>query len=122
MKKMKLAACGIDCNECDLYKAEFDKNAAESLVRWFESKRWIGENDGAEAVMKKAPFCRGCWNKTGVHWCDTNCNLLKCCEDKQINHCGECSDFSCKKYMEFANDGDHHKKAMEYLLSLKKNS
>lgn len=66
MEKSKSAACGIDCNECGQYKItmEYDMKAAESLVEWFRSRGWIGENEGAEAIMKKAPLCRGCWNIT----------------------------------------------------------
>lgn len=122
MDNLKMAACGIDCNECELYKAEFDVKAAKALVEWFRDCGWIEQNDNAEAVMKKAPFCKGCWNKTGVHWSDGNCSLLVCCEEKQLNHCGECNDFPCKNYTEFANDGlENHKKAMEHLLSLRAN-
>lgn len=119
MNEMKLAACGIDCNECNLYKAEHDMKAAEALVEWFRSREWIGKDENAEAVMKNAPFCKGCWNKTDVHWCDKNCNLLTCCEEKLLNHCGECGDFPCEKYKKWTIDVDHHKSAMEYLLSLK---
>lgn len=39
--------------------------------------------------------------------------------NKQINHCGDCHDFPCEPYKEWVDGLDHHKKAMEYLLSLK---
>jgi len=39
MNKLKLAACGIACNECASYKVtiEQDMNAAERLVEWYRS-------------------------------------------------------------------------------------
>jgi general stress protein 26 len=125
MKRLNIAACGIDCNECGQYKvtAERDIKAAESLVEWFKSRGWIGENEGAEAVMKKSPLCKGCWNFTDdcffKEGCGS-CNIRVCCKEKQINHCGECIDFPCDDYMEYVGNAEHHKKAMEYLLSLRK--
>jgi hypothetical protein len=102
---------------------EQDLNAAEGLVGWYRSMGWIGENEGAEGVMKKAPLCKGCWNTTEDCFfrCGSSgeCNLRDCCTKKQINHCGDCIDFPCVKYMEFVGDLDHHKKAMEYLMSKK---
>ena len=55
MSKLKLAACGINCSECGSYKVtmEQDLKAAEGLVEWYRSAGWIGENEGAGAVLKK---------------------------------------------------------------------
>jgi hypothetical protein len=124
MHKMKLAACGIDCTECGSYKVtmEQDLNAAESLVEWYRGKGWIGENEGAEAVMKKNPLCKGCWASTNDCFFKHDCGLRICCVEKQINHCGECSDFPCEHYKEFADGHEFHQKAMEYLLSLRANT
>jgi len=97
--------------------------AAEGLVEWYRSQGWIGENEGAEAVMKKNPLCKGCWNTTDDCFFKCGCHPSRdfriCCAEKQINHCGECGDFPCEPYLEFVGDFEHHKKAMEYLLSLK---
>ena len=123
MDKLKLAACGIDCNECASYKVTTEHNlkSAELMLPWFRGQGLIGENEGAEAVVKYAPFCTGCWNIAGdCYWTGcNNCNLRICCIEKQINHCGECSDFPCEPYKKFASGGEVYKKAMEYLLSLK---
>ena len=127
MNKLKLAACGIDCNECASYKVtmEQDMNAAERLVEWYRSQKWIGENEGAEVVIKTAPLCRGCWNSNDDCFfkcgCPVNRDFRICCTEKQINHCGECSDFPCEDYIQWLGGLEHHEKAMEYLLSLKTN-
>ncbi len=125
MNKLKLAACGVDCSDCAQYKVtmEQDMKAAKTLAPWFKSQGWIGEDENAEAVLKKAPLCRGCWDKTEVFWglsgaCG-RCGLRACCEEKQIDHCGKCASFPCGAYMDWVADLDHHKKALEYLLSLK---
>ena len=123
MDKLRLAACGIDCNECASYKVTTEQNleSAELMLPWFRSQGLIEESEGAEAILKYAPFCTGCWKIAGdCYWpgCN-NCNLRICCIEKQINHCGECSDFPCEPYKKFASGGEVYKKAMDYLLSLK---
>lgn len=120
MNKLKMAACGIDCNECGTYNKEHDINAAELLVEWYRTRGWIGEDEGVEAVQKNPPFCKGCWgDKSEIAAFCVDCYIRACCEENGINHCGECGDFPCKKYKEWANGLDHHEKAMELLVSLK---
>ena len=127
MGMIKMAACGIDCKECASYKVtvEQDLKAAELLVEWYKSCGWIEKSEGAEAVMKKSPLCKGCWNSTDDCFFKCGCNNIDfriCCKGKQINHCGECSEFPCEHYKEWVSWGEHHQKAMEYLLSLKANT
>ena len=128
MTKLRLAPCGIDCNECASYKVtmEQDLNAAEFLVEWYKNMGWIGKDESAEAVLKKNPLCKGCWN-TAKEDCFFKCpcgsrDFRVCVTEKQINHCGECSDFPCEHYREFATGNKSHKKAMEHLTSLRANS
>jgi len=120
MEKHKLAACGIDCNECGHYILAMEHNLkpAECLVEYFRCGGWIEENDGAEAVLKKVPLCKGCWSDFVT--CDANgCVLRPCCIEKKVNHCGECVDFPCKDYKKFVDDAEHHENAKEHLLSLR---
>ena len=127
MENRKIAACGIDCRECGSYKVtiEHDIEAAEMLVEWYRNMSWIGENEGAEAVMSKAPLCKGCWNTADDCFFKCGCgprDFRICCTEKHINNCGECSEFPCEYYMTFVGDYDHHMKALEYLLSLRNES
>ena len=121
MNKLKIAACGVDCNECAQYKVtmEHDLEAAELLVEWFREQRWIEKDENAEAVIRKAPLCKGCWDKTGVVFCGCP-GLRACCEERQLHHCGKCGDFPCEKYIKWVDTLEHHEKAMEYLLSLRR--
>jgi len=126
MGDLKMAACGIDCAQCGSYKAtmENDMEAAEGLIDWYRGMGWIGENEGAEAVLSKNPLCKGCWNPMGECFFKgcANCYLRNCCAEKQLNHCGECGDFPCVRYSEFAAWPEHHQKAMEHLLAIRDNS
>ena len=121
MDKLRLAACGVDCSVCGTYNKEHDIKAAESLVEWYRRQGWIEINEGAEAVQKNPPFCKGCWEKSENNF-SGGCHIRACCEEKGINHCGDCDVFPCEKYIEWTGDLAHHKKAMEYLISLKSNS
>ena len=127
MEKHKMAACGIDCNECGQYKVTMQQDMAEAegLTGWFKSQGWIGADEGAEAVMKLAPLCRGCWdqNNADVHFAAVcaNCGIRACCEGRRLNHCGECADLPCSRYDAWIDGLEHHKKALQHLLSLKAN-
>ena len=118
-----MAACGIDCNECASYKVttEQDLKSAELLLPWFRSQGLVGENESAEAVLKHAPFCTGCWNiANNCYWVNcNNCNYRTCCVEKQIEHCGYCSDFPCAHYEGWGDKSEVYRKGMARILSLK---
>lgn len=119
MAELKRAACGLDCNACNLYLADRDLQAAAALVDWFRSRGWIAPEEGAEAVQRQAPFCSGCWDVTARQWCG-NCHLRACCTESSRAHCGECSAFPCQEYRQWTVGQAHHQAAMETLLAQKK--
>ena len=119
MAELKQAACGLDCNICNLYLAANDLQAAAALVDWFRARGWIGEHDGAEAVQAQTPFCMGCWDVTAKQWCG-DCHLRACCEENTRSDCGECADFPCAQYREWTVGQAHHQAAMEYLHTKRK--
>ena len=126
MPTVKPSACGIDCSACGQYKVTMhqDLEAAESLVPWFRSQGWITENEGAEAVLKKSPLCKGCWGITDDCFWSCGCgarDFRTCCTEKQINHCGECATFPCADYQTWASWHESHATAMQRFLSQKQN-
>ena len=122
MANLKLAACGVDCSICGLYNAGHDLGAAESCVEWFRGQGWIEADGDALAVQRavrdKSPYCDGCWGDS--EWCGCGKTDFRiCCKSKGISDCGQCRDFPCEPYMEWAGWHENHMKAMENLLSLK---
>lgn len=115
MAELKLAACGLDCNRCNLYLAARDLRAAAALVDWFRARGWIGENEGAEAVQTQAPFCMGCWDTSAKQWCG-DCHLRACCEGNDRSDCGQCGEFPCAAYKAWTEGQAHHLAAMDFLL------
>lgn len=116
MNELKRAACGLDCNICNLYLADCDPQAAAVLVDWFRARGWISPGEGAEAVQRQAPFCKGCWDITAKQWCG-DCHLRACCTENTHAHCGECPGFPCTEYREWTVGQEHHQAAMEDLLA-----
>lgn len=48
----------------------------------------------------KDKTCSGCCNIKEPFW--GSCPVKTCCEEKRLEHCGECSDFPCTQLNEFA--------------------
>ena len=46
MNKKWMAACGLDCETCEIRLTPFEPAAAEVLVNWFKSQGWLAENEG----------------------------------------------------------------------------
>ena len=46
-----LTACGLECHNCNLLRAGFDREAAERLAWWWRSEGWLGEDEAADRAM-----------------------------------------------------------------------
>ena len=124
MEELKMAACGVDCAACAQYRVTVAQNAeaAALLVAWFREQGWIGEKQGAEAVLGKAPLCKGCWNITGDCFWQCGCGAVDfrdCCRERKIDHCGACADFPCAHYTTWAGWHASHEQAMARLHALR---
>ena len=121
-----MAACGVDCTDCASYRVTMfqDLKAAEMLVDWCRSQGWIESEQGAQAVVDKAPLCRGCWTVEADD-CFFTCgcgsrDFRLCCIEQHIEHCGDCKTFPCSDYLIFTTGNETHQKAMKRLITLKK--
>jgi len=122
MGVVRQAACGVDCGACAQYKVtmNLDKEAAAQLVDWFKSQNWLGEADGADEVLQKAPLCKGCWDITEDCFWQCGCGRVdfrRCCDEKKIENCGACVDFPCGHYTEWSRWHDSHREAMERFMA-----
>ena len=96
MGKM-IAYCGINCDECDAYKAtrnndnELRKKVAAEWTKMF--------NFNFVPEMINCSACKGDGVKIG-HW--SECEMRKCASGKNLVNCGACSDFkTCKTINDF---------------------
>jgi len=105
-----LAPCGIMCNDCAIYKAAQDPAEAARLA-----EAWR-----ANGVTKAQPEwfrCQGCRGDRALRWSE-DCRIAPCCEEKGLQHCGQCGDFPCTPYLKWAEAPEHHKQAFERLRKL----
>jgi hypothetical protein len=90
MKKM-IAFCGISCTECKAFLATQQNDDAEKKKI---AKEWN--------MMPEEVNCEGCRNPMGkknTYW--NTCEIRKCGEEKKVENCAYCIDYSCEKLGEF---------------------
>ena len=93
MSEKIIAACGNDCSVCPRYVAEpYEKTEAE-LRHTAELWMKIGYRD--HLVSNEEISCSGCKPE---NWC--RYRVVKCCIDKGISICSECSDYPCNTIKE----------------------
>ena len=96
MKKI-IVYCGIICSECPAYIAL--KNDDDDL-RKKTAKQWSEE---FKADIKPENInCVGCNVEEGIHFSHCfECEIRKCCQNKNIENCALCDMFPCKKISDF---------------------
>lgn len=52
---------------------------------------------------KEQVGCKGCTEMKAPFWGGV-CEVKKCCEEKQLNYCGECKGFPCEMLSEMGRD------------------
>lgn len=110
------AVCGVNCQECAIYKAPFESQAADLLLSWFKEMNVIGRKQGVEDLMDAGPYCKGCLGPRANHW-SPDCFILQCCVDeKGLSSCHKCADFPCGYLKDWANQEDKYIEAYQYLL------
>ena len=75
----------------------------------------------SECTYREEVKCPGCISIVNPFW--GVCQVKKCCEDKLLNHCGECSEFPCELLNSFAFDeteGDDGKRIINCQMWAKK--
>jgi len=66
----------------------------------------------SECEYRESMKCSGCVNITKPFWGE-QCPVKSCCENKTLEHCGECEVFPCDLLTQFAYDkeqGDNGKR------------
>jgi hypothetical protein len=113
-----IAACGIDCGKCPFPHIHESLENAQKWVGQFRQWGVIKENEGAEEIMAKGPYCISCRGDRTKHW-SANCEILKCCVDeKGLDNCSQCGEFPCEKLVEWSEKRPQHARALARLKKL----
>jgi len=104
-----LGICGVYCGACSTYRAYNDND--QTLYEW-EIKEGMPPNE---------IFCKGCGSNLMNEWC-SKCNFRNCTKEKGIVYCFECTDFPCKKLVDFSKTRPHRTLGLWNLHRLKETS
>jgi hypothetical protein len=117
-EKRLLAACGLVCTDCDIYKIPFDDEVADHMVKWFKAEGWLEETAGVSDVIAKGMYCKGCHGDRAIHW-DAECWILVCCVDERgLDNCSQCDVFPCERLAEWAAGNSGYLEALNRLQSM----
>jgi len=107
-----VAACGLYCDECDIFQAASNAEIAQRIADWFKNER------GVEVKIEDIR-CWGCRGDRSKHW-SPGCWILHCCVDgKGLGFCYECGEFPCDRLAEWAGGGKRYGEALERLKGMK---
>ena len=118
MKLNWLAACGLDCETCEIRLAPHDGDAADVILKWFRSMGWLKEDEGMDEVIERRMYCTGCHGNRETHW-SADCWILTCCvDDRGLNNCSECEVFPCDRLIKWSEENDSYRAAFSTLIEL----
>lgn len=113
MSKMTemIAACGLDCSECDIRRAKDDPGLAQEIIDWFQRELNV-------EVKPEELRCGWCKGERAHHW-SPDCWILGCCvDDKGLEFCFQCEDFPCQELAEWAKRSQRYSDAFERLKGM----
>lgn len=106
----ELAYCGVDCGECNIYRASHYGEAIkpETLRRWREDARQFW---GVDNLEEENLDCRGCrTDKKDVFFGFTLCPIRKCSIARGLNSCGACPDWEECAFYESVEEKENIKR------------
>jgi hypothetical protein len=114
-----IAACGLDCEACEIRRVPFDAEAAQSVVARFREQGWLEADEGVTEILARRMYCKGCHGDREVHW-SPDCWILHCCvDDKGLQDCSECEAFPCDRLHQWSSQNDGYGRALQRLQQLK---
>jgi hypothetical protein len=115
-----IAACGLDCNTCDLRLLPHDTAAAERVIAWFRDMGWLAEDEGLAQILDRSMYCQGCHGDRAIHW-SADCWILQCCvDDRGHDYCFQCRAFPCAQLQERADGNPRYARALTRLWAIKR--
>ncbi len=105
-----IAACGLDCAECDIYRAKSEPDVMKGILDWLN-------RDVPDRCKPEDVHCDGCLGDRSVHW-SADCDILTCCVDaKEFKSCSECGELPCERLKKWSENGPRYTAALESLMS-----
>lgn len=113
-----MAACGLDCESCNLRRLVVDQEAAQKVVSWFRGMGWLQADQGLAEILARRMYCQGCHGDRETHW-SADCWILACAVDERgLYDCHQCAEFPCGRLTEWAAQNDRYTAALARLKAL----
>lgn len=107
----KVAPCSLMCHTCSGYQHGVICESAKTLLNYLDGIKEFYDKHLPDAVESYNSFekvlriysdasCLGCRSKEHNKCSIEGCFLLECVEKHNVDFCGECDEFPCKKTME----------------------
>jgi len=106
--------CGIDCGECNAYKATVNKDnalKAKTAAKWNEQ---LGTNMKPEELT-----CLGCKSNVNIRYC-SECHIKACNETKGTEICSDCDSYPCDQITDFLKHMPEVKALLDQLYDIRK--
>ena len=106
--ELNLARCGIDCHQCNAYKAtiqnsdELRKKTAEEWSKMFNA-----------SIDPESINCKGCQSKEMLFSHCKVCGIRSCAVEKGFTTCAECPDYGCDKVSKIWKHDSNTKKNLD---------
>ncbi len=92
MTEKMMGCCGLECTECPAYIA---KRTNDDGLRMETAEKW---SSAEWTVAPESINCDGCKSSEGVLFQHClNCTVRACVNERELENCGQCQDYSCEK-------------------------
>lgn len=103
-----IAVCGLNCAECDIYRAAHDPALAQRLAEAFRAR-------GHADAVPEWFACSTCRGEPDKRWSGT-CWIRQCCvQERGHDSCSACADFPCERLQTWASGSERYAAAMARL-------
>ncbi|MBP7732582.1 MAG: DUF3795 domain-containing protein [Caldisericia bacterium] len=92
----KISCCGINCLECEAYKATM---ANDDAMREEVAKKWASAFN--PDIKAKDINCTGCLSDDNIFSFCNSCKLRLCNKSKGTPNCAHCQEYPCQSVNEF---------------------
>ncbi|UCB43672.1 MAG: DUF3795 domain-containing protein [Dehalococcoidales bacterium] len=113
-KREELAYCGVDCEECNIYRAMVygEELKPETIQRWQEDAKKYWRIDSLDP---KDINCQGCrYDGEEVFYGFRLCPTRNCCKKQGLSSCGLCPEWKTCELL----DGSGGKENLERIAAI----
>jgi len=105
-----IACCGLDCSRCEGYLAT-QKNDDDQRIA--VAKAWSARYNAD--IKPEHINCDGCRSEGEKFFHTDNCEIRKCCMERNIGNCAVCDEYVCDKLDKFLEVAPEAKTALDRL-------